>query len=67
MDEPTSKPEAHKPDKAQRLTEALRENLRKRKTQSRARRGGAGGGAQRTDNDPAPDATRTDTESGDQR
>ena len=65
MDEPTPKPEAQKPDKAQRLAEALRENLRKRKTQSRARRGG--GGAQRTDNDQAPDATRTDTESGDQR
>ena len=40
MDESTPKPEAQKPDKAQRLAEALRENLRKRKTQSRARRGG---------------------------
>jgi len=40
MDEPNRKPDARKPDKAQRLAEALRENLRKRKAQERARREG---------------------------
>jgi hypothetical protein len=41
MDEPNRKPDARESDKARRLAEALRENLRKRKAQARARRGGA--------------------------
>ena len=51
MDEPNRITGADKPDKAQRLAEALRENLRKRKAQSRARRGGGGtaGGETKTD------------------
>jgi len=40
MDEPNRKLGARKLDKAQRLAEALRENLRKRKAQARARREG---------------------------
>ena len=38
MDEPKNRQGAGKPDKAERLAEALRENLRKRKAQARARR-----------------------------
>ena len=38
MDGPDRKQCANKPGKAERLAEALRENLRKRKAQSRARR-----------------------------
>ncbi len=43
MDGPKGKPGTSKPDKAERLAEALRENLRKRKAQlrSRAQSGGA--------------------------
>ena len=58
MDGPNRKPGAGKPgkaltDKAERLAEALRENLRKRKAQSRsrARRSGTG----KTDNRPEND------------
>ena len=58
MDGPNRKPGASKPDKArldkvERLAEALRENLRKRKAQlrSRARRGGAGITEIRPEND----------------
>ena len=39
IDEPKGKQGSAKPDKADRLAEALRENLRKRKAQSRARSG----------------------------
>ncbi len=42
MDGPNRSAGASKPDKAERLAKALRENLRKRKAQARSRRGGAG-------------------------
>ena len=66
MDQTKSKPGPGKPDKAERLAEALRENLRKRKAQARARsqvglqigRGGAG----ITENRP-----EIDTDTGDER
>ena len=51
MDGPNPKPGASKPDKAERLAEALRENLRKRKAQARSRRGGAGIAGTRPEND----------------
>ena len=58
MDGPKGKPGAGKPDRArqdkgERLAEALRENLRKRKAQlrSRARRGSAGITEDRPEND----------------
>ena len=58
MDGPNRKPGASKPgqpqlDKTERLAEALRENLRKRKAQvrSRARRGGAESAGIRPEND----------------
>jgi len=44
MDGPRDKPGASKPDKAKRLAEALRENLRKRKAQSRSRAQGSNAG-----------------------
>ncbi len=47
----TSKPNKARLDKAGRLAEALRENLRKRKAQSRARRGGAEISESRPEND----------------
>jgi hypothetical protein len=53
MDDANRRPGADGPGKAQRLAEALRENLRKRKAQSRARRGGAGiAGADKTSDTP---------------
>ena len=58
MDGPKGKPGAGKPDRArqdkgERLAEALRENLRKRKAQLRSRaRGGAGITEDRPENDP---------------
>jgi hypothetical protein len=46
MNETKDKPGSGKPDRAERLAEALRENLRKRKAQGRARRNGSAiGGA----------------------
>ncbi len=45
IDTPKGKQSSVKPDKADRLAEALRENLRKRKAQSRARSGVGGSGA----------------------
>ncbi len=51
MDGPNPKPGASKPDKAERLAKALRENLRKRKAQARSRRGGAGIAETRPEND----------------
>ena len=64
MDEPNRKPDAGKPgkprpDKAGRLAEALRENLRKRKAQvrARARRDDAG----RTGNRPQIDTDSSET------
>jgi hypothetical protein len=53
MDGPNRKPGTSKPDKAERLAEALRENLRKRKAQSRSRtrRGGAESAGNRPEND----------------
>jgi hypothetical protein len=66
MDDANRKPGAHKPDKVRRLAEALRENLRKRKAQSRARRGGADvAGAlteDRRDGGEASDDTKTGNE-----
>ncbi len=65
MDGPNRKPGAGKPGKAQldkgeRLAEALRENLRKRKAQSRARarRGGAESAEIRPENDTDSGKTR---------
>ena len=53
MDGPNRKPGANKPDKVERLAEALRENLRKRKAQLRlrARSGGAESAGNRPEND----------------
>jgi hypothetical protein len=53
MDGPKRKPGTSKLDKAERLAEALRENLRKRKAQSRSRtrRGGAESAGNRLEND----------------
>jgi len=61
MDEPNRKPDAGKPgkprlDKAGRLAEALRENLRKRKAQVRAR-------ARRDDAGRAGNRPQIDTDS----
>jgi hypothetical protein len=61
MYQTTRKPDAHKPNKALRLAEALRENLRKRKAQSRARRGGAGVGAKGAQDRPDSDKALNDT------
>jgi len=66
MDDANLKPGADKPDKDQRLAEALRENLRKRKAQSRARSGGVGiageGPDVRAQLDTPANDTRTDNE-----
>jgi len=51
MDGPRDKSGAGKHDKAKRLAEALRENLRRRKAQSRARRSGTGMTGIRPEND----------------
>jgi hypothetical protein len=53
MDGPKGKPGAIKPDKAERLARALRENLRRRKAQlrARARGGGAESAGNRLEND----------------
>ncbi len=58
MDGPNRKPGASKPDKAERLAKALRENLRKRKAQSRARRSGAEKSENRPENDTDSGETR---------
>jgi hypothetical protein len=44
MNEPRDKPPSRKPGKQERLAEALRQNLHKRKAQTRARRGMQSGG-----------------------
>jgi hypothetical protein len=59
MDEPNRKSGNHSPDKVQRLAEALRENLRKRKTQARARRDGARNGAECAKGDTPGEDTGT--------
>jgi len=51
MDRANRKPATGKPDKAERLAEALRENLRRRKAQARLRRGDAGVSENRPEND----------------
>ena len=62
MDGPKRKPGAGKPDRAERLAEALRENLRKRKAQMRSRRGGAAIAAEFPGDRP-----ENDTETGEER
>jgi hypothetical protein len=62
MDETKGKPGPGKPDRAERLAEALRENLRKRKAQGRARRnGGAIGEA------AGEDRLKNDSDTGEKR
>ena len=67
MDDPNRKPGAHEPGKAERLAEALRENLRKRKAQSRARRGGAGMAGAPTEDRPEGAKPPDQTDNADER
>jgi hypothetical protein len=64
IDTPKGKQGSGKPGKADRLAEALRENLRKRKAQSRARLGAGRSSAVIAKNRPQIDP-ENDTDSGD--
>lgn len=55
VDDPPKKGEPPKDEKRDRLAAALRENLKRRKAQSRARRSGESGADQ---TDPEPDGER---------
>ena len=48
--------DAKRDDRADRLAEALRQNLRRRKAQARSRRGPSGGGSEAGDGPQATDA-----------